>query len=81
MTRQFQIKLDQDAETYVAYCKEETLKKGNIWKGDATKGEFGGSGVLAIYTISGDMMDITITKKPMPLPWPMVEKAVRALFD
>ncbi len=77
MTRKFEFKLDMDAETYVSEAKIASKKNGNIWTGDANKGEFGGSGVLATYTISGDIMEITITKKPLPLPWAMVEKGIK----
>ena len=56
-------------------------KYGVDFKGDTTSGSFSGKGVKGTYSIQDRGVTVTITDKPVYIPWHVVESQVRAFFD
>ena len=80
MSKSFDIPLSGDVETLVAKAEEGARQAGAEFSGDTSGGRFAGFGVEGQYTVQGDTITVTITKKPMIAPWSLVEGKVRSFF-
>jgi hypothetical protein len=49
--------------------------------GDASAGKFVGHGLEGHYTIAGRTVAITIHRKPMLVPWAMIESRLHEFFS
>ncbi|MFM8332156.1 MAG: hypothetical protein ACKN9T_10745 [Candidatus Methylumidiphilus sp.] len=77
MSKQFSIKMSHDAREVVAKFKSAAEKNDVRFNGDEHKGQFSGKGIEGHYAISGDVLTITIEKKPMLIGWSLIEAKVR----
>jgi hypothetical protein len=50
------------------------------FEGDVFKGYANGKGFHITYLIAGADVTVTVTKKPLLVPWSVVEKALDRLF-
>lgn len=80
MSHSFQITLSQDPAIVVEKVRNLLTESGNQFTGDSSSGSFAGSGVEGAYHISGQIVTITITKKPFMAPMGLVESKVRSYF-
>jgi hypothetical protein len=80
MSRRIEIPLHEDASQLLERAREAALKYGARVAGDGERGEFAGKGIHGAYAIDGGRLAITISKKPMLLPWSVIEKTVRKFF-
>ncbi len=80
MSKSFDIPLTGDAGALVAKAEETARQAGAEFSGDTSSGRFAASGVEGQYTVKGDTITVTITKKPMVAPWSLVEQKVRSFF-
>jgi hypothetical protein len=77
MTKKFSIKLNQDPQEVFLKFKTAAAKNGVGLEGDRRLGHFSGKGIEGSYDISGDVLNITLEKKPMLLSWSTLEAKVR----
>ena len=49
-------------------------------EGDEKSGTFAGRGIEGHYSVEGDQVTVTITKKPALAPWAIIEKLVKDFF-
>lgn len=80
MSKQFSIKMTRDAHEVVAKFKSAAEKNDVRFKGDDRNGRFSGKGIEGHYAISGDVLTITIEKKPMLVGWSLIETKVLDFF-
>ncbi len=78
--KKFSIKLAQDPHEVFAKFKATAEKNGVGLKGDHQLGHFSGKGIEGHYELGGDVLNITIVKKPFLFGWPMIETKVRDFF-
>lgn len=72
--------LQEDPETLIAKAKEKVEGTDTTFEGDAEKGWFNAMGVVGSYKIEEGEVSVKIIKKPLLIPWNMVEKTVRDFF-
>ncbi len=80
MGERIDIQLNEDGPALMARVREAAQQNGMLLTGDANAGQFSGSGVEGHYSIVGDRLAIDITKKPLILPWRVIEHKVREFF-
>ena len=64
----------------LAKVKSEMLKAGHKFNGDSSKGEFAGGGVEGEYSIDGNTVTVSVTKKPFVAPKSLIEKKIKEYF-
>jgi hypothetical protein len=80
MSRIIEIKIGWEPRALVAQAEKAAREKGMEFSGDETAGRFSGHGVVGLYEFKGDLLAITITKKPFVLPWAVIEASVKSFF-
>ena len=81
MSRSVVGQLKEDPEVVVQKLRR-LAKKNNIkFEGDECTGKAEGKGFVANYRVEGRECTLTVTKKPMLVPWGVVEKAIAKVFD
>ena len=80
MSKQFSVKFKGDAGAAVAKFKATAEKNDVLLNGDHRAGQFSGKGIEGRYDISGDDLTIIIEKKPLLIPWALIEAKVREFF-
>jgi hypothetical protein len=71
---------DQTPESLVSKAKALAGQNGIKLTGDAQTGHFHGHGVEGRYHFIADSLKITILRKPIILPWSLVETTVARFF-
>ena len=72
--------LNKDPAELVASVRELARHRDASFEGDALSGNFSAQGVSGEYRITDREVVIEIRKKPLLLPWSVVERKVRAFF-
>ncbi len=72
--------LNKDPVELVAQARQKAGEKNASFNGDASQGRFTAMGVVGSYTIGDGEVNIEIIKKPLLIPWSLVEKTVRDFF-
>jgi hypothetical protein len=80
MSKRIEVKLNQPADQLIVRAQAGAEKNGVEFKGDAATGNFSGKGIEGSYLIEGDTLTIDITKKPMVMPWALIETSVKKFF-
>ena len=80
MSRRIEIQVNEEGSRLVERAKETARKHGAQLTDNGERGQFGGKGIEGTYEIEGGLLAITISKKPLILPWAMIEKTVRKFF-
>ncbi|MBS1211870.1 MAG: uncharacterized protein H6R26_486 [Proteobacteria bacterium] len=80
MSKLLQVKLSQAPNEFLPKARAAAHANGVQLTGDHENGRFAGRGIEGAYRIEGDTLAIHIQKKPMILPWPMIESAVKSFF-
>ncbi len=80
MSRRIEIPLNEDGSHLLGRVQETARKYGAQVSGNGERGQFAGQGIHGTYEIEGGRLAITISKKPLILPWAMIEKTVRKFF-
>jgi hypothetical protein len=76
----FGISLSQEPSAVIDAARVQAKKHDFDFQGDDKEGEFAGMGIKGLYTIDGKEMTITIAKKPMILPWGVIESSIKKFF-
>ena len=80
MARSFEVKLTSSPEALVEKAKKAAAENNAAFSGDTQAGSFSGGGVEGSSRINGDVIAVTISKKPFYAPWSVVESYVREFF-
>lgn len=81
MSKTITIKLtDQSPETLVDKARHQANQNGLKFTGDAQTGHFHGRGLEGRYHFLGDHLRITIQRKPLIMPWSLVENTIARFF-
>ena len=82
MACEFDVAFNGSAEDIVAGAGDSVLKAGGTVDGDTSQGSFSvpNPKVQGTYTISGQKMAITITKKPTLVPCGVIEGYIKKQF-
>lgn len=80
MTRSVTGELPLGADVIVAKLRELAVKHDIEFCGDEHKGYAKGKGFHVEYEVHGTSCTLTVTKKPMLVPWSMVEAQLHKLF-
>lgn len=79
MAKSFTVIIREDPEELLERVRRKASKGGvNFW-GDSVRGGFSGK-VSGSYSISGNQLTITITKKPFIVSWGFVKSEIRKFF-
>lgn len=81
MSKTIHIALKQAPEQLIQQAKAAADKNGVNMQGDADSGCFSGMGVEGEYSVEGQTLTVTISKKPLIMPWAFIEKSVRDFFS
>jgi len=79
-SKTYEITLTQEPVAVIERAREKATSSGVDFQGDENEGNFAGKGLLGTYRIAGPLLTITISKKPMILPWAMIESSIKSFF-
>ncbi|CBL45091.1 Hypothetical protein HDN1F_15080 [gamma proteobacterium HdN1] len=80
MSRTATGKLPEPAETIIAKLQELAVRHHVEFEGNTQSGYARGKGFHIRYEIEGEIATVTVTKKPILVPWSVVERALAKLF-
>ncbi len=80
MSRRIEIPLHEDVSQLLERAQETAKKYGAQLSGTGERGQFSGKGIQGTYEIDGGLLAVTISKKPLILPWGVIEKTVLKFF-
>ncbi len=81
MAKTFTYTITEDPQQIINKVKDIALEKGITVTGDQQQGNLSGQGVKADYFLENSTLTITVQKKPLIVPWTMVEKMVSKFVD
>ena len=81
MSKSFSVNFTGDANALLARARKTAADNGAQVTGDTNKGTFSGRGVEGSYTVSGNTVNVTVDKKPMIIPWSLVESQLKQFFQ
>ena len=80
MCRTFTVTIPPEDDDFLENTRRAAEGMGATLDGDEKSGTFAGRGVEGRYSVEGDQVTVTITKKPALAPWPIIEKIVKDFF-
>ena len=81
MTRSVTGELKEDPDVIVQKLYRMAQKHDVEFQGDTETGYAKGKGFHVEYKVDGTMCTLTVTKKPMLIPWSLVEHQLEKLFS
>jgi hypothetical protein len=80
MSKKFEVVLSASPGDFLNKVQTSARSSGVELKGDESCGRFSGKGIEGAYEIQGNVLAIRIVKKPLLMPWALIELAVRDYF-
>ena len=80
MEKTFKFALKDDPEMLIKSAKELAPQNGIFFEGDARSGTFSGHGLNGNYSIENNTMILTISEKPLIIPWSLIEMKLKEFF-
>lgn len=81
MSKSFSVNFTGDATSLLERARKTATDNGAQVTGDTNKGAFSGRGVEGSYAVNGNTVNITVDKKPMIVPWSLVESQLKQFFQ
>lgn len=81
MSRSVTGQLPEPADVIVEKLKKLAVKHDIEFAGDVVRGYARGKGFHIEYRVEGVSCTLTVTKKPLLVPWAMVESQLHKLFS
>lgn len=81
MAFSFDIKKPDNLEEVLFSVTQDIKREGGTLKGDINSGEISIQGVEGTYKVEGDVIKITITKKPFIITESRVKEEIKKYFD
>jgi hypothetical protein len=79
MKKSIQLKIFEQPENLILKVKKAVEKHGLNLTGDTEKGLINGLGIEAHYMLQEDILTVKILRKPLLLPWAIVEQQIKSL--
>lgn len=80
MSRTFEIQVKEHPEILVSKVRALALANSIHFIADEVQGRFSGKGLEGVYQFNGDILIVTVVKKPPFVTWKMVEKVLHQFF-
>ncbi len=80
MAKSFEVELTEDAEDLIERTRKTANEKGLIFEGDVAGGNITGQGFEGVYKVADGRIVVTIHKKPMVVPWFVVESKIKSFL-
>jgi hypothetical protein len=81
MAKTFTYTITEDPHQLISKIKQIASEKGINVSGDHQQGSLSGKGINADYALQDSTLTITVQKKPLIVPWSMVDKLVANFVD
>jgi len=81
MAKTFDIPFSGDTETLLHHAKSAATESGARLTGNTNSGKFSGKGIEGHYEVSGNVVHVTITKKPIVVLDSVIESQLRKFFQ
>jgi len=81
MSRSVTGELPEEAEILVEKLRKLAVKHDIEFDGDTSRGYARGKGFHVEYRVMGKKCTLTVTKKPLLVPWGLVEAQLHKLFN
>jgi hypothetical protein len=79
MGRTFKFRIKGDKKAILAEVRRRAAEQGVTFEGDESGGQFSGL-ISAYYEVSGDLVTLTIERKPWFVSWETIESQIQQLF-
>lgn len=79
-TKTFAFPLSQEPDLVVAKARKAAAENGVRFDGDHQQGQFAGHGIEGFYSIGEAELTVQISRKPIIMPWSMIESSMRKFF-
>ncbi|WP_139559522.1 hypothetical protein [Methylotetracoccus oryzae] len=76
----YQVALSKEPSVVIEKARKTAGSNGFEFAGDEMEGRFAGKGLQGRYRIEGAQMSIMIDKKPLILPWSLIESSIKSFF-
>jgi len=80
MAKYFEVELKETPEELIERTRNTASEEGLTFDGDASTGNISGHGFEGVYRITDGRVAITINKKPMVLPWFVIESKIKTFL-
>lgn len=80
MSKCFKIEILDNPKNLITKARQAADKKGINFNGDSCSGFFVGQGIEGEYQRIDNNLEVTINKKPMIVPWPIIEASLKNFF-
>ncbi len=81
MSRIFEIDLTEDPGQVIGRARIAAKKNSVDFEGTDHTGTFEGHGIKGQYSIDEGRIQIQIVKKPLIMPWTLIESTLRSFFE
>ncbi len=79
MAKSFSIIMTAPIKALVHRSKEAAKENGVMFRGNTTSGRFEGRGFVGEYRTRGETLFVTLSEKPLFIPWSVAAALVREL--
>lgn len=79
-TKTFDFQLSHDPFMVIEKARKAAAGNGVKFEGDEHQGRFSGHGIEGLYAIEGVQLTIQISRKPIIMPWSMIESSMSKFF-
>ncbi|MBM4201169.1 MAG: hypothetical protein FJ189_07770 [Gammaproteobacteria bacterium] len=76
----YKVLMSREPTAVVEKARRTANSNGFDFSGNETAGQFAGKGLQGSYRIDGTQISITIDKKPLILPWGVIESSIKSFF-
>jgi len=80
MARTFAVRLSENINEALASARSAAKQNGVDFIGDHLSGHFKGKGIEGRYEITDNVLALTVLRKPLILPWSLIETTVTDFF-
>lgn len=81
MSKSFEIELREKAEHVFARTRKTAAEGGWHFEGDTRSGNIAGQGFAGTYIVEDRKILVTIHKKPVLIPWFVIESQIRSFLN
>ncbi len=81
MKKSIKVRIVDHPEELIIKARHAAEKHGLRLTGDTEKGLIKGLGIEAHYLLQEDMLTVKILRKPLLLPWSMLEQKLRTMVS
>lgn len=80
MSKSFEFQLKRNPDELIVKAREAARSNGIHFEGDGQTGRFAGLGIEGSYLVLEKTLSIQVAKKPLIMPWSMIEAKLKDFF-